>query len=257
METVNNILTLVFTLETLLKIFGYGLQKFGHDGFNVFDAAIVGLSLADFILGANTQALSVIKIVRIFRIFRVLRVTRLLRSLKFMKILMQVILETLEDFGYMSILFMLFLLIFSLIGMQFFAGKFNFYGPDEVKRENFDDFRSAMITVFQIMTFSDWDRVIILIFRSDFNHAFGILYLYVWVFIGNYTLINILMAIIIDAFKQNQSNSMNEIQDDIQLIDKLIRQENSLKHKKTSKGIKGKSYKELPSKTLKKITKNQ
>ena len=53
-----------------------------------------------------------------------------------------------------SLLFLLFLfiLIFALLGMQLFGGAFNF--PDGRPSANFDSFTVAMLTVFQVNSFS-------------------------------------------------------------------------------------------------------
>jgi hypothetical protein len=55
------------------------------------------------------------------------------------------------------LLLFLFIVIFSLLGMQVFGGKFNFV--DGKPRANFDSFWEAMLTVFQILTGEDWNEV--------------------------------------------------------------------------------------------------
>ena len=57
------------------------------------------------------------------------------------------------------LLLFLFIVIFSLLGMQVFGGKFN-YSDQPKARANFDSFWQAMLTVFQVnlirMTFGHW-----------------------------------------------------------------------------------------------------
>lgn len=49
------------------------------------------------------------------------------------------------------VLLFLFIVIFALLGMQVFGGKFNGLGQDgEKDRSNFDSFWQAMLTVFQV-----------------------------------------------------------------------------------------------------------
>lgn len=38
----------IFTLETLLKLIGFGFKGFRRDNFNIFDAFVVLLSLIEF-----------------------------------------------------------------------------------------------------------------------------------------------------------------------------------------------------------------
>ena len=59
----------------------------------------------------------------------------------------------------MSLIFLLFLflVVFALLGMQIFGGKFNF--NEESPNANFDTFPASFLTVFQILTGEDWNMV--------------------------------------------------------------------------------------------------
>jgi voltage-dependent calcium channel L type alpha-1D len=46
--------------------------------------------------------------------------------------------------------------IFALLGMQLFGGKFNFNPMEPKPRANFDTFTQALLTVFQVLTGEDW-----------------------------------------------------------------------------------------------------
>lgn len=52
------------------------------------------------------------------------------------------------------LLLFLFIIIFSLLGMQVFGGKFNF-DETQTKRSTFDNFPQALLTVFQVATVSN------------------------------------------------------------------------------------------------------
>lgn len=96
---------------------------------NLFDGFIVILSLVELIfLGGSSSAISAFRSVRIFRTFRVLRVTKLLRSLAFMKVIIGVVGRSMSSFIYIALLLMLFLFIYTLLGCQLYAGKFNIIG---------------------------------------------------------------------------------------------------------------------------------
>lgn len=45
----------------------------------------------------------------------------------------------------------LFIVIFALLGMQVFGGKFNFEPTEPKPRSNFDSFWQSLLTVFQVM----------------------------------------------------------------------------------------------------------
>lgn len=128
-DKMNLAFTVIFGVEMICKIYGFGFNKYLDDMFNVFDAFVVILSFVEIAVQEVTaspapettttttdddeeavvadtggSAISAFRAFRIFRIFRVLRVTRLLRGLRFMKIIVQVIGSVIEDFAYITFL---------------------------------------------------------------------------------------------------------------------------------------------------------
>ena len=117
--------TIMFTIDMGLKLIGYGFRNYVADTMNCFDGSVVMLSLVELLFMSKGGSVSAFRSVRIFRTFRVLRVTRLIRSLEYMSIIIDVFSSTLESFIYMFLLMVLFIYIYSLIGFQFYCGKFN------------------------------------------------------------------------------------------------------------------------------------
>lgn len=182
LSVLNTIFTVLFTIEMALKMFGMGPRKYVKDVFNVFDAVIVGFSLFELCMGSGSKVASAVRAVRVFRAIRVLRVTRLLRALRFMKVIIEVIMSSLEQFIYIALLLSLFIIIFSLLGMQLFAGRFDFYQQGEVKEQNFDTFVSAFLVVYQVMTIENWNDVLVLCMRSSQSPVVTVIYLISWIF---------------------------------------------------------------------------
>jgi len=48
------------------------------------------------------------------------------------------------------LLLALFIIIFALLGMQLFGGKFNYDDTQQTPRQNFDTFFQSLLTVFQV-----------------------------------------------------------------------------------------------------------
>mmetsp|Transcript_29089 Transcript_29089/g.26479 ORF Transcript_29089/g.26479 Transcript_29089/m.26479 type:complete len:110 (-) Transcript_29089:2499-2828(-) len=107
----------------VLKIFGLGFNGYVSDKMNLFDAAIVIISLAEeiFLSGDGNNAVSAFRAVRLFRTFRVLRVTKLLRSLSYMRIIVKAIGEVADTIASIAVLLFLLIFIYSLLGMNFFG----------------------------------------------------------------------------------------------------------------------------------------
>lgn len=106
-----------------------------------------------------------------------------------------------------SLLFLLFLfiLIFALLGMQLFGGQFN--RPEGTPPTNFNTFSIALLTVFQVLTGEDWNEVMYQGIVSQGGHEKGMIYSLYFIILtlfGNYTLLNVFLAIAVDNLANAQ-----------------------------------------------------
>jgi len=132
------------------------------------------------------------------RTFRVFRIARLLRALESMQTIIRVMVKSYKSFIYITILMFLFIYIFSLLGVELFGNKFNY--EEGVPRANYDNFPAAFITVFQVMTMENWQTVLFSSMRGS-NPKFLVAIFYIaWIFIGNFILLNLFLAILLDSF---------------------------------------------------------
>jgi|LauGreDrversion4_2_1035121.scaffolds.fasta_scaffold11520_7 hypothetical protein len=172
------------------------------------DGTIVLLSLVELIFMSGGGALSALRAVRIFRVFRVLRVARLLRGLKSMLQIINVISRSISSFIYLAMLLMLFIFIYALLGMQMFGGAFT--DPEVVGtvRYNFDGFNNAFITSFILLTTENWNTVMFYAFSGATSQAIIAIYFVSCVFVGNWMLLNLFLAILLDSFTQVEEEDM-------------------------------------------------
>ena len=54
------------------------------------------------------------------------------------------------------------------------------------------------------MTLENWQEILIACLRSSIFEGFTVFYLISWIFIGNYILLNLLLAILLDAFTNDE-----------------------------------------------------
>jgi energy-coupling factor transporter ATP-binding protein EcfA2 len=94
LDGANIVFTVIFAVEMLLKILGWGIFGYVREAFNIFDAVLAISSLVDLILAQNgafsvgksargvkaAKAVKIARLGRISRIFRLFRVLRLLRN---------------------------------------------------------------------------------------------------------------------------------------------------------------------------------
>lgn len=60
------------------------------------------------------------------------------------------LLNSIQSIASLLLLLFLFIVIFALLGMQVFGGKFNFEETQDKPRSNFDSFWQSLLTVFQV-----------------------------------------------------------------------------------------------------------
>ena len=68
------------------------------------------------------------------------------------------LLNSIQSIASLLLLLFLFMVIFALLGMQVFGGKFNFENQ-ELPRSNFDSFWQSLLTVFQVIITGDWSTL--------------------------------------------------------------------------------------------------
>ena len=84
LQQINVLLTLAFALEMVLKVLGLGVLAYCSDRMNLFDAAIVIVSIVEMLSSQSSMS-----VLRAFRLVRVLRSVKFLRQYKRMRQLME------------------------------------------------------------------------------------------------------------------------------------------------------------------------
>ncbi|KAH3892449.1 hypothetical protein DPMN_016567, partial [Dreissena polymorpha] len=211
-EIANIFFVSLFTMEMLVKMYSLGLQGYFVSLFNRFDSFVVLCSIAEviFIMTGVLPPLGV-SVLRCARLLRVFKATRYWSSLRN---LVASLLNSLRSIASLLLLLFLFIVIFALLGMQLFGGKFNF--KTDKPRSNFDTFYQSLLTVFQILTGEDWNAAM-----YDGIKAYGgvselgslvCMYFVILFICGNYILLNVFLAIAVDNLADAQS--LTEIEEE-------------------------------------------
>ena len=203
-HTANIIFTIIFTIEVVLKVIGLGVRGYCGDNFNIFDAFIVVISIIEMFLASGSGnseggAFSALRAFRLFRIFKIFRsgdLRTLLDSIAFTVL-------TIKDY---TVLLLLFIYVFTLFGMNFFAGKVKFNADGEVDlvngehdRANFDTIYEAALTVFKIMIGENWNSVMYNHMRAT-NPMSAIFFIALVIF-GNIIMLNLFLTILLNNFE--------------------------------------------------------
>ncbi|XP_050776668.1 voltage-dependent L-type calcium channel subunit alpha-1C isoform X3 [Gopherus flavomarginatus] len=205
-DTANKVLLALFTAEMLLKMYSLGLQAYFVSLFNRFDCFIVCGGILETIL-VETKIMSPlgISVLRCVRLLRIFKITRYWNSLSN---LVASLLNSVRSIASLLLLLFLFIIIFSLLGMQLFGGKFNF-DEMQTKRSTFDNFPQSLLTVFQILTGEDWNSVmydgIMAYGGPSFPGMLVCIYFIILFICGNYILLNVFLAIAVDNLADAES----------------------------------------------------
>ncbi|XP_040891449.1 calcium channel, voltage-dependent, P/Q type, alpha 1A subunit, b isoform X2 [Toxotes jaculatrix] len=200
----------LFMSEMLIKMYGLGIQPYFHSSFNCFDCVVIVGSIFEVVWATikpgTSFGISVLRALRLLRIFKVTKYWAPLRNL------VVSLLNSMKSIVSLLFLLFLFIVVFALLGMQLFGGQFNF--ETGTPPTNFDTFAAAIMTVFQILTGEDWNVVMYDGIESqggvnDKGMLFSIFFIVLTLF-GNYTLLNVFLAIAVDNLANAQELTKDE-----------------------------------------------
>lgn len=169
---INIFLTIVFSIECLMKSICYGFlfepKSYLRDHWNQLDFFIVVVSILD--LSLSYFNIPMIKVLRLLRVFRSLRFVTHNAN---MKVLVAALLRSFGPLCSTLVMVMVIWLIFSIVGVFFFAGKFQYCSintyttptPDlcianngswRTYDHNFDNSVNGLIYLFELTTQENW-----------------------------------------------------------------------------------------------------
>ncbi|XP_031732894.1 calcium channel, voltage-dependent, P/Q type, alpha 1A subunit, b isoform X6 [Anarrhichthys ocellatus] len=200
----------LFMSEMCIKMYGLGIQPYLHSSFNCFDCVVIVGSIFEVVWATikpgTSFGISVLRALRLLRIFKVTKYWAPLRNL------VVSLLNSMKSIVSLLFLLFLFIVVFALLGMQLFGGQFNF--DTGTPPTNFDTFAAAIMTVFQVLTGEDWNMVMYDGIKSqggvnDKGMIFSIFFIVLTLF-GNYTLLNVFLAIAVDNLANAQELTKDE-----------------------------------------------
>ena len=227
LEQSNKWATYIFAGEMFLKIFAHGLlftpNGYLRSGWNQLDGLIVTSSIVVLLSDANPA-------LRALRVLRVLRPLRLIARFGNLRVIVDLFIKTLPSVMNVVLVVCLFLLVFGILGVQLFAGKFASCSSQDAsiaaiattdacvaaggEWENpgtgsFDNIGSALLLLFESSTMEGWPDVMwaTIDAYSEPGHApvrdfrlSNSLYVLLWILLGGMFLINVFVGVIVETF---------------------------------------------------------
>ena len=179
-------ITVFFVIEILIRFIGEKEKKnFFKDGWNVFDTIIVAISLIPI---PNNSSFLVLRLLRIFRVLRLISVIPELKKI------IEAILASIKRVFFVSLLLFIILYIYATMGSILF-------GEDDPER--WADLGISLITLFQVLTLSSWENVML---PMQAIYWWSWIYFFSFISICSITILNLVIAILVDVVNHQHDN---------------------------------------------------
>lgn len=195
---VDQAVTMIFAVEIATKLVVYRLNFF-KSGWNWFDFLVVGVSLVP-----GGAAFSVLRAMRVLRILRLLHIVPMLRRIT------EALLNALPGMG--AILAVLALLTY--VGAVMATNLFGDTENEEVL-QLFGDLPSSAYSLFQVMTMDGWRFEVVQKVVDDGN-PYAPFFFLIFIFIASFAVLNLFIALIVDALAAEQRAATVEHLDEIE-----------------------------------------
>ncbi|XP_030053995.1 sodium channel protein type 5 subunit alpha isoform X2 [Microcaecilia unicolor] len=237
LEYADKVFTYVFVLEMLLKWVAYGFKKYFTNAWCWLDFLIVAVSLISLI--ANIFQMSELGPIKSLRTLRALRPLRALSRFEGMRVVVNALIGAIPSIMNVLLVCLIFWLIFSIMGVNLFAGKFgrcvNFtskvpFPCNEINNKtecvamnqtefhwtkvkvNFDNVGAGYLALLQVATFKGWmDIMYAAVDSRDVEqqpeyeiNKYMYLYFVIFIIFGSFFTLNLFIGVIIDNFNQQK-----------------------------------------------------
>lgn len=179
-EVVSALIQAAFVLEISIRLAAYlpRIHEFFRDGWNLFDFAVVSLSLLPQAGPFATIA----------RLARVLRVSRLVSVWPDLRLIIGTMLRSIPSMGHVIALLSLLLYVYGVIGFHLFH---------DVAPEYWGSLPRALETLFQTLTLEGWIDV-----AKQSRHPMGNAYFMSFIVIAVFVVTNLFIAVVINNLDQ-------------------------------------------------------
>lgn len=221
----------IFTLEMLIKVIALGLWvgpgAYLRSTWNVMDGFLVVVSWIDVIvtLTTNTES-SILGVLRVFRALRTLRPLRVISRAPGLKVVVETLITSLKPIGNIVLIAATFFIIFGILGVQLFKGKFYYCaeasdvnsrvdclskGHSWINKEyNFDNLAKALLTLFVFSTKDGWVTIMydgidaVGVDKQPIRNynKWNVLYFVAFLLLAGFVVLNMLVGVVVENFKK-------------------------------------------------------
>ncbi|KAF1462470.1 Sodium channel protein type 2 subunit alpha, partial [Pygoscelis antarcticus] len=239
LDYADKIFTYVFILEMVLKWVAYGFQTYFTNAWCWLDFLIVDVSLVSLV--AYALGFSELGAIKSLRTLRALRPLRALSRFEGMRVVVNALTGAIPSIVNVLLVCLTFWLIFSIMGVNLFAGKFYHcvnittgerFPPEKVSDEtvcnnltitakdvrwknvkvNFDNVAAGYLSLLQVATFKGWMDIMYAAVDSRGagqqpkyeDNLYMYIYFVAFIIFGSFFTLNLFIGVIIDNFNQQK-----------------------------------------------------
>ncbi|XP_078084356.1 sodium channel, voltage-gated, type I-like, alpha isoform X7 [Mustelus asterias] len=236
LEFADKIFTYIFILEMLLKWVAYGFVKYFTNAWCWLDFLIVDVSLVSLV--ANALGYSELGPIKSLRTLRALRPLRALSRFEGMRVVVNALLGAIPSIMNVLLVCLIFWLIFSIMGVNLFAGRYYHcinitdgkrFPIDFIDNKtdclrhsdiarwknvkiNFDNVGAGYLALLQVATFKGWMEIMYAAVDSrsveeqpDYEcNLYMYFYFVIFIIFGSFFTLNLFIGVIIDNFNQQK-----------------------------------------------------
>ncbi|XP_068838915.1 sodium channel protein type 5 subunit alpha isoform X3 [Capricornis sumatraensis] len=239
LEYADKMFTYIFVLEMLLKWVAYGFRKYFTNAWCWLDFLIVDVSLISLV--ANALGFAEMGPIKSLRTLRALRPLRALSRFEGMRVVVNALVGAIPSIMNVLLVCLIFWLIFSIMGVNLFAGKFgrcinqtegdlplnytivnnksdceSFNVTGELYwtkvKVNFDNVGAGYLALLQVATFKGWmDIMYAAVDSRGYEEQpqwecslYMYIYFVIFIIFGSFFTLNLFIGVIIDNFNQQK-----------------------------------------------------
>uniref|UniRef100_A0A3B3U8U9 Voltage-dependent T-type calcium channel subunit alpha n=1 Tax=Poecilia latipinna TaxID=48699 RepID=A0A3B3U8U9_9TELE len=225
----NYIFTAIFVAEMTVKVVSMGLYlgetAYLRSSWNILDGFLVFVSLIDIVVSMAGGA-KILGVLRVLRLLRTLRPLRVISRAPGLKLVVETLITSLKPIGNIVLICCAFFIIFGILGVQLFKGKFYYcVGPDVKNvtnktdciragyrwvhhKYNFDNLGQALMSLFVLASKDGWvnimyhglDAVGIDQQPLTNNNPWMLLYFISFLLIVSFFVLNMFVGVVVENF---------------------------------------------------------
>ncbi|NXG08725.1 SCN2A protein, partial [Sakesphorus luctuosus] len=248
LDYADKIFTYIFILEMVLKWVAYGFQTYFTNAWCWLDFLIVDVGTILSSLVANALGFSEFGAIKSLRTLRALRPLRALSRFEGMRVVVNALTGAIPSIMNVLLVCLTFWLVFSIMGVNLFAGKFyhcvnttndETFPPEKVSNKsvcemtnlttgdarwknvkvNFDNVAIGYLSLLQVATFKGWTDIMYAAVDSTEvkeqpkyeENLYMYLYFVAFIIFGSFFTLNLFIGVIIDNFNQQKKKISQDI----------------------------------------------